>query len=391
MKNIRQNTRHQTRQDTRQDTILYNDLEFTDTLPTTIKSIKMGISKFNNLDGVSCYIISILHILQQIPCFSNYLINNEYLDSVKNKHSNLLVHELYKLFKTSYANDNINITPISFKKLLGQLNPMWSEIEHQDSQEFLIFLISKLEEELGNHILFIPGKYFSDCDLSMNSLFLKMYGLQYMKKNQINDCSIIKQLFIGTLVSNLKCRYCKTISPNFESFITVSLCLPVRNQFDNLTLNDCLDAFTKDEILDVHNMIDCNICGFKNQSIKTILFWKTPKIIILQLKRFIVNNYGEITSKISNNVDYPIKNLNLHDYFHPESPYKNKSMYNLLGVNIHQSIGNNNINAGHYISLVQNYYDNQWYIFNDSYEPELKNETELNDTNAYLLFYYRID
>jgi ubiquitin C-terminal hydrolase len=369
------------------------DTELIDTeLIDTIPSFKIGISKYNNLDGVSCYIISILHILQQIPCFSNYLINNEYLNSIKHKQSRLLVHELYKLFKTSYENDNINITPVSFKKLIGQLNPMWSEIQHQDSQEFLIFLISQLEEELGNPIFFVPGKIYKNCELSMNSIFLKMYGLQYLKKNQISDYSIIKQLFIGTLVSNLKCRYCKTISPNFESFITVPLCLPIKNQYENLSLKDCLDSFTKDEILDIHNMVDCNICGLKNQSIKTILFWKTPKIIILQLKRFIVNNYGEITSKISNNVDYPIKNLNLYNYFHPESPYKNNSVYNLLGVNIHQSIDyHNNINAGHYISLVKNHYDNQWYIFNDSFEPELKNENDLIDNNAYLLFYYRND
>ena len=363
------------------------DTELIDTIP----SFKIGISKYNNLDGVSCYIVSILHILQQIPCFSNYLINNDYLNSIKHKQSGLLVYELYKLFKTSYENDNINITPASFKKLIGQLNPMWSEIQHQDSQEFLIFLISQLEEELGNPIFFIPGKIYSECKLSMNSIFLKMYGLQYLKKNQINDYSIIKQLFIGTLVSNLKCKYCKTLSPNFESFITVPLSLPIKNQYDNLSLKNCLDFFTKDEMLDIHNMVDCNICGLKNQSTKTILFWKTPKIIILQLKRFIVNNYGEITSKIPNNVNYPIKNLDLYNYFHPESPYKNKSVYNLLGVNIHQSIGNNNINAGHYISLVKNHYDNQWYIFNDSYEPEIKNENDLIDNDAYLLFYYRND
>ena len=352
---------------------------------------KMGISKFNNLDGVSCYIISILHILQQIPCFSNYLINNTYLNSIKNKYSNLLVNELYKLIKTSYENDNINITPVSFKKLIGKINPMWSEIQHQDSQEFLIFLISQLEEELGNPILFIPGKNLNYCNLNINSIFIKMYGLQYLNKNQINDYSIIKQLFFGTLISNLKCKYCKTISPNFESFITVSLSLPIKNRHDNLTLEECLDVFTNDELLDKDNMINCNICGLQNQSIKKILFWQTPKIMIFQLKRFIFNNYGEVTSKITNNIDYPIKNLNLSKYFHPDSPYKNNALYNLIGVNIHYSIGNNNINAGHYVSLVKNHYDNHWYIFNDSYEPELKNDNELIDNNAYLLFYYRND
>jgi len=354
-----------------------------------LSKYKLGISKYNNLDGVSCYIISILHILQQIPLLKNYLISKKYYKSVENKHYQLLVNELYKLFKTSYENDNINITPSSFKKLVGQINPMWAEMQHQDSQEFLIFMISRLEEELGNPILFIPGRRYNECNDHINSIIIKTYGLHYLQSNQINDFSIIKQLFIGTIINNINCKYCKTISPNFESFITLPLSLPVKNAHDELTLEECLDAFTKDEILDKDNMVDCTICGLKNQSIKKILFWKTPKIIIFQLKRFIFNNFGEITSKITNNIDYPIKNLDLCNYFHPDSPFKNKCKYDLIGVNIHLSYCG--INAGHYISLVKNNYDKHWYIFNDSYEPELKNDNELVNNDAYLLFYSRID
>ena len=34
---------------------------------------------------------------------------------------------------------------------------MWDEMNHQDSQEFLTFLISTLEEEIGEKVEFIPG------------------------------------------------------------------------------------------------------------------------------------------------------------------------------------------------------------------------------------------
>ena len=34
---------------------------------------KYGVSRFVNSNGTSCYMISILHILQQIPLFIDYI------------------------------------------------------------------------------------------------------------------------------------------------------------------------------------------------------------------------------------------------------------------------------------------------------------------------------
>ena len=50
-------------------------------------------------------------------------------------------------------NDNIKIQPSSFKKLIGKKDSLWNELEHQDSQEFYTFLITKIEEECGNKII----------------------------------------------------------------------------------------------------------------------------------------------------------------------------------------------------------------------------------------------
>lgn len=358
----------------------------------------LGISKYKNLDDVSCYIISILHILQQLPIFSDYIISGQFYSKIKNKitpdntKSNFLIYEFFRLLKLSYENDNCNITPTGFKKLCGKKDAMWSEMEHQDSQEFLIFLISTFEKELGSKISYIPGRVTSLVPLSkIENIFFKLCGLQYLQKNQMNDFSIIKELFIGTMSDTIHCKYCKTISPSFESFITVPLSIPVKNKHSSIKLEECFDYHVSDEILDKDNMIYCNMCGLKNQSTKKIQFWKSPKILIIQLKRFIVNMCGVKTSKITNNVIYPINDLNLEPYFHPQSPYINNSKYDLLGINIHLEIGKHNLDAGHYISAVKNRYNSKWFIFNDSKEPVLKNIDELQYKNTYLLFYYMKD
>ena len=353
---------------------------------------ELGICKFKNIDGISCYMVSILHILQQIPHFADYIISYKFFEKIKNKVNtdrdmrNLLIIEMYRLLKTSYENDNYTITPTSFKKLIGKKNSMWLNMEHQDSQEFLIFLISTLEEELGEKIIYIPNISIEK-EIKIENIFFKINGLQYLQKSQKNDFSIIKKIFIGIMINTINCKYCKTKSPCFESFITLPLSIPINNKL-NIKLYDCLNYLIRDEILDKQNMVYCSICGLKNSSTKKTLFWKSPKVLIIQLKRFIFDLNGNISYKNNNNIEYPINDLDIKSYFHPESPFIEKSIYNLIGINIHSEIGIKNINAGHYVSIVKNRYNNQWYLFNDSHDPILINNN-LQNNEAYLLFYYR--
>jgi ubiquitin C-terminal hydrolase len=263
-------------------------------------------------------------------------------------------------------------------------------MNHEDSQELLIFLITQMEEELGNKINYIIDFDKIDYNENVNNDLLKLIGLDYLKKNEMNNYSSIKNFFFGMSYCNINCSYCNANSPNFDSFITIPLDIPInKNKNEIFTLEQCLDNLTKNETLDVNNMINCNLCGVKNKSNKNFLFWKLPVILIFQIKRFIVNDYGIKLDKIMNSVIYPIENLDLSPYFHKDSQYIEFSNYDLIGINIHFSLGENKIDAGHYISIVKNINDNDWYLFNDSNEPQKLNKEQLQNSNTYLLFYYR--
>jgi ubiquitin C-terminal hydrolase len=95
--------------------------------------------------------------------------------------------------------------------------------------------------------------------------------------------------------------------------------------------------------------------------------------------------------KITTNVTYPIKDLDLSKYIDPKSPFKSYCNYDLIGINLHQALGyDQNINVGHYTSIVKNMINNNWYLYNDSEEPVLMyNKKELQSSDAYLLFYVR--
>ena len=381
-----------------------------------MSNIQIGISKYKNDNGVSCYMNSILHILQQLPIFSDYLITGNFYKNLKDKlittNSNQFVtYELYKLFKLSHENNNSTITPASFKNTIGMKNDRWLSLEQQDSQEFFIFIISHLEEELGKKISFLPNKNNksdksidnnnnnninnnNDNNNNNNDKIDDIYKLILLNKYQDNiknNFSIIKELFIGSISSNLICNYCKTKSPSLEDFITLSIDIPVDKQSNNITLLDCLNYTYKDEQLDNKNKCYCQFCGLKNKSIIQKKIWKSPKILVIHLKRFKFNDYGIQTAKITNPINYPITDLNIDFLFDSNSPYKNKTNYKLVGINIHHEFAFKSIDAGHYISIVKNRFDDEWYLFNDSKQPIKLTLEQIQNKKAYMLFYIKLN
>ena len=109
------------------------------------------VSKYQNIHGVTCYMNSILHILQQIEPFIKYLNSELYLDILNSKDSNKkwLIIELSELIKLSINNNDSKITPNRFRKCIGLYDDRWLDNIQQDSSDFLGFLLSRLEEEVG--------------------------------------------------------------------------------------------------------------------------------------------------------------------------------------------------------------------------------------------------
>lgn len=342
-----------------------------------LDDVKYGISKFNNSSGVTCYINSILAILQQTPIFADYILSGSYKDKITSYKS--ILFQLYNIFNLSHSYDNCNINPDTFRQIITLKNKVWGQHQHQDSQEFLSFLLNSIEEEISEKVKFIPGRIinFQNNNFKNNNLqdnLLNVMANNSWQKFIGNEFSIIKNLFGGMYHIIITCNFCNHKSHNFDFFQILQLSI------NNDSLEQCLDDFIKEETIDKDNMVKCSFCGHYNKSTKQTKIWKLPTVLIIQLKRFKVNNFGIITEKISKQVDYPI-NLNLDKYTNNIN-----NNYELFGVNNHQSI-NNSINYGHYTSMVINRFDNKWYNFNDS--KCLEEVNEIISKNAYNLFYMK--
>ena len=175
---------------------------------------EIGISKYKNINGVTCYMNSILAILQQLPLFSDYIVSGKFKDLLNDDdHINKISFQLHKLFRISMSMDSANLTPSTLRKVCADKDEVWGENQQQDSAEFLQFLITKIEEELGQTVDFLPGSKINNryqtLDIS-NSLELiqAMSSYQSFVKKEFSP---IKTLFTGLEKTKTTCKICQNI------------------------------------------------------------------------------------------------------------------------------------------------------------------------------------
>ncbi|EJS43200.1 ubp12p [Saccharomyces arboricola H-6] len=148
-----------------------------------------------------------------------------------------------------------------------------------------------------------------------------------------------------------------------------------------ITLDDCLQLFSKPEILGLNDSWYCPTCKEHRQATKQIQLWNTPDILLIHLKRF--ESQRSFSDKIDATVNFPITNLDLSKH----TVYKDDlrgSIYDLYAVDNHYG----GLGGGHYTAYVKNFVDNKWYYFDDSRVTETVPENSVAGS-AYLLFYIR--
>lgn len=88
------------------------------------------------------------------------------------------------------------------------------------------------------------------------------------------DDSKIVDMFVGQLKSSLQCSVCGHCSVTFDPFWDLSL--PIPSKSGQVRLSQCLDLFTKEEVLDGDERpvsVCCFHMGNFNQSLLLFLFF----------------------------------------------------------------------------------------------------------------------
>jgi ubiquitin carboxyl-terminal hydrolase 8 len=326
-----------------------------------------------------------------------------------------LTCQLYKLLLSMETERNV--APQTFKCLLSMKNEMFEGFSQNDSHELLNFILDTIHEETKCRVeLCLPSfpqayhqieqikrKYMNDInstnDLDEKLRYIKLYnsyesthqqeiaihsGVSYWAAYIEKNFSIISQYFMGVYHSNIKCGNCGSNSHAFEVFTSVSLEIP--KDKEDITIYDCLDAFTTNEILsDKYNCVKCNMSTVCE---KAITFWNVPEILIIHFKRFKTENVkinGEKAEliklqKINSNVKYPMS-IDISKYI---CEYNRKQIQYELSAVVHHY---GQCGSGHYISFCKADKD-EWFQFNDSHVSKVDDiEHQIMTDASYIIIY----
>ena len=395
--------------------------------------INMGLIKQINKNNNAS---ETLHTPDIIP---NNSIQNISFPRIYTRHVDTTINNLLlsinSIGKLYYNNNNSNIFNQQFSIYIG--STLFKKNLNKNSNNSNLCINDKIEKSTENtvdsfnkyFICLICKKakdyyFYCNClnELNLNKININTLG-DIFNLNEINlDCSLDqvdkhknnKYSILNILYFNI--IYKNKIAVEINSLNSCIDKLSITNKHKKyLTLNNLLNAYTSEEILNSYTCRQCNITG---TAIRKLDINRFPQILVFQLKRFTFKNFSNNNNKSTNKKQYyeikGEKNENLVYFFDSLSmdSYSVKNFSKLKSKNTdinktfkdvnQKSVYNNNntkldyklfsiinhcgkINSGHYTCLAKHHIDNKWYEFDDkTVQPYYKN---IVSNKAYLLFY----
>lgn len=123
-----------------------------------------------------------------------------------------------------YDENRTSVVPHAIKDKVGRYAPGFSGFSQQDSQEFLLFLLDGLQEDL-NRILKKPyiEKPDSTDEMVDNKEELRKLANEHWRIYKARNDSVITDLFAGMYKSTIVCPECNKVSITFDPFNNLTL------------------------------------------------------------------------------------------------------------------------------------------------------------------------
>lgn len=391
----------------------------------------LSICGLKNL-GSSCYINLTVQVMFGVSRFVSLFSkrsNNTALAKAMSLSAKPtpLTEALVGLLSTFQSSGGAVIAPTKFIRVVSMLKPSFNiPFEQQDAQEFLLFILDKLHEELSRK----PSEEMLEIDyvrrwgIDITPKEKEEYAKWYRDLMQAEGVSPINDLCQGHVRSQLICDKCGCTSSSYSPFSMLSLPIPNTGR-PVIDIVDCLRYYTQDEVLSGDNAWKCPRCNktdgegnpmdvvfqqkrslkpWKNKSskkakengnesqhasIKKLSIIKLPQVLFIHLSRF---SMFSLTDKLNADISYPLR-----------LKFNNKNgdvTYNLTGLINHFG----NLKSGHYTSLVNKAKDGvdrlsmpEWcYLDDDNFRVhvphgDVNSETanKIHSRDVYVLCYER--
>ncbi|XP_071640816.1 uncharacterized protein [Temnothorax longispinosus] len=339
-----------------------------------LRDERCGLNGLRNI-GNTCFMNSVIQCLSNTRPLLEYLLNEQHLADINTTTSGMkgalikafsqVIHELWEV-----GGDHV-VNTTALKSQIQRFAPRFMGYSQQDAQEFLRYLLEGLHEDVNRVTTKLPPIH-GDIPDSYTDM---QKAVESWKRYIRSEDSTIVDVFVGQLRSSLRCTSCDHVSVTLDPFWDLSLPIPARS--GTVKLSQCLEHFTREEVLDGDEKPTCSKCQMRRKCTKSFSIQKFPKILVIHLKRF--SPMERFRGKLNVMVDFPLTGLDLSAFAAPRVP---GCTYNLYGVANHSGT----TYSGHYTAYCKHPYSGEWHEYNDS-RVSVVSARSVVSSEAYVLFY----
>ncbi|XP_033221718.1 ubiquitin carboxyl-terminal hydrolase Usp2-like isoform X2 [Belonocnema kinseyi] len=241
---------------------------------------RCGLNGLRNI-GNTCFMNSVIQCLSNTRPLLEYLLNEHYLLDLNATSSSMkgalikafsqVIHELWEV-----GGDHV-VNTTALKSQIQKFAPRFMGYSQQDAQEFLRYLLEGLHEDV-NRVKTKPQPILTDIPDHYSD---SQKATESWKRYLRSEDSTIVDDFVGQLRSSLRCTSCDHVSVTLDPFWDLSLPIPTRS--GTVKLSQCLEHFTREEVLDGDEKPTCSKCQMRRKCTKSFSIQKFPKILVIRI------------------------------------------------------------------------------------------------------------
>lgn len=359
--------------------------------------IKIGLTGLKNL-GNSCYMNSTLQCLSATIPLARFLLDGSYKQAINRTNplgtQGQLATALAGLVHVMWGEKYAFVSPVTFREAMARFAPSFRGYDQHDSQEFLAILLDGLHEDL-NYVVTRPAavEMTPEREAELETLPQQVASVKEWAIYRMRNDSLVVDWFQGQFRNKLTCLTCGKTSTTYEAYTYLSLPVPHGRGVGKVSLEQCLDAFVREEVLDKADMWNCPRCKKPRKATKRLSISRLPQILLIHLKRFSFK--GPFTDKIDITVTFPTTTpMDLTNYMPAPLPpgaaggqvesgsQRPPYRYDLYAVTHHFG----SLNTGHYTATVKS--SGEWWYCDDS-RIARGDDRQLHTNSPYVLWFRR--